>query len=140
LAHVSSKNCQKMSYFAIFLVLPFSLKIWVMTTTIWRPFTVLFNLGSAKLRGSAHSSLGSVWILKLALFLVSMFHQMLNNVSKVPRPEKGWKKHCPLPTTLYLSPCNNDHCFFGLQKKKCNIHTIDLFGVSKRTVMVNASN
>ncbi len=34
---------------------------------------------------------GSVRILKLALFLVSRSRQKFNNVSKVPRLEKGWK-------------------------------------------------
>jgi len=46
---------------------------------------VFFNLGSA------NSLQGSMRILKLALFLVSWFRQKFNNVSKVPRHEKGWK-------------------------------------------------
>jgi hypothetical protein len=44
---------------------------------------VFFNLGSA------NSVQGSVIILKLALFLVSRFRHKFNNVSKVPRLEKG---------------------------------------------------
>jgi len=53
--------------------------------------TVFFNLGSSEARGSTLSSLGSVKILKLALFWVSRFRQMLNNVSKVPRLKKRLK-------------------------------------------------
>ena len=50
---------------------------------------VFFNLGSAEPTGSANSVQGSVRILKLALFLVSRFRHKFNNVSKVPRLEKG---------------------------------------------------
>jgi hypothetical protein len=52
---------------------------------------VFFNLGSAKPTGSTNYLQGSVRILKLALFLVSKFRQKFNNVSKIPRLEKGWK-------------------------------------------------
>jgi len=51
--------------------------------------SVFFNLGSAEPTGSANYLQGSVRILKLALFLVSRFRQKFNNVSKVPRHEKG---------------------------------------------------
>ncbi len=46
---------------------------------------VFFNLGSA------NSLLGSLRILKSALFWLSRFRHMLNNVSKIPRIKKGWK-------------------------------------------------
>jgi len=52
---------------------------------------VFFNLGSAEPTGSAKFLQGFVRILKLALFLVSWFRQKFNNVSKVPRLEKGLK-------------------------------------------------
>jgi len=52
---------------------------------------VFFNLGSAKPTGSENSLQASMRILKLAPFLVSKFRQKFNNVSKVPRLEKGWK-------------------------------------------------
>jgi len=51
--------------------------------------SVFFNLGSEEPTGSANSLQGSARILKLALFLVSRFRQKFNNVSKVPRLEKG---------------------------------------------------
>jgi len=60
---------------------------------------VFFNLGSAEPRSSTHHSLGSVRIIKLALFWVSKFCQLLNNFSKVPRLQKGWK---PLLQTLKI--------------------------------------
>jgi len=41
--------------------------------------------------GSANSLMSPLRILKLAIFCVSRFCQMLNNVSKVPRLGKGWK-------------------------------------------------
>jgi len=52
---------------------------------------VFFNLGSSEPTGSANFLQGSARILKLTLILLSRFRQKFNNVSKVPRLEKGWK-------------------------------------------------
>jgi len=57
--------------------------LWVSVCSKHLLKSVFFNLGSA------NSLQGSVRILKLALFLVSRFRQKFNNVSKVPRLEKG---------------------------------------------------
>jgi len=66
---------------------------------------VFFNLGSAS------SELGSLRILKLALFWVSRLHQTLNNFWKVPRLEKGWK-------TLFYGISSKGGYYKFEQKKK----------------------
>jgi len=52
---------------------------------------VFFNLGSTEPRGSANSFLGALGILKLVLFWVFGFSQILYIISKVPRLLKGSK-------------------------------------------------
>ncbi len=52
---------------------------------------VFFNLGSAEPTCSANSLQGTVKILILVLFLVSMFRQKFNNFLEVPRLDKSWK-------------------------------------------------
>ncbi len=73
--------------------LKWELMIWRQSVTC-KP--VFFNLGSVKPRGSSHSSLGSVRILK---FWVSRFHQTHNNVSKSSATLTRFK-HSPVECSL----------------------------------------
>ena len=68
----------------------------------WSFRTVFFNLSSAEPRGSANSKLGSLKILKIALFWMSRFRQMLFDVSNVPATQKRLKNTC-LMMKIWLS-------------------------------------